>query len=101
VEKPTLVRRVLRWVGFLARTSNLLHNHPRFASERIGARTSLNARGILTRRGGVWHKSTVMNLLAGWGSGRRHASVPADVAAGANLVVGYGIAVLTQVAVFP
>ena len=23
----------------------------------------LNARGMLTRRGGRWHKSTVMNLL--------------------------------------
>jgi hypothetical protein len=24
----------------------------------------MNARGILTRRGGRWHKSTVTNLLA-------------------------------------
>ena len=40
----------------------------------------LNARGMLTRRGGRWHVSTVMNLLDRLGLGRRHAPVPPDVA---------------------
>jgi hypothetical protein len=31
-----------------------------------GMADEMNARGMLTRRGGGWHKSTVMNLLGGW-----------------------------------
>ena len=53
---------------------------------RAGGATSLgaiadelNARGMLTRRGGRWHKSTVMNLLDRLGAAA-HAPVPADVA---------------------
>ena len=35
-----------------------------FGHTSLGAiADELNARGILTRRGGRWHKSTVMNLL--------------------------------------
>jgi DNA invertase Pin-like site-specific DNA recombinase len=56
---------------------------------RAGGATSLraiaaelNARGMLTRRGGRWHVSTVMNLLDRLGCGRRHAPDPADVARG-------------------
>ena len=72
---------------------------------RAGGATSLRAiaaelndRGMLTRRGGRWHVSTVTNLLDGSG-GRRHAPVPADVAGrgGANVVVGLVVAVVTQI----
>jgi hypothetical protein len=39
----------------------------------------LNGRGLLTRRGGRWHVSTLINLLDRLGSGRWHEPVPADV----------------------
>jgi hypothetical protein len=55
---------------------------PVIADIRSGGGTSLraiagelNARGMLTRRGGRWHVSTVLNLLARLGS---RSGVPAD-----------------------
>ena len=47
------------YVGFTDR--------PAFSDARAIA-DELNARGLLTRRGGRWHKSTVINLLdrLGW-----------------------------------
>ena len=61
----------------------------------------LNARGMLTRRGGRWHVSTVMNLLDRLGGGA-DAAIPADVARrGGDERRGYGVAVVTQLLVFP
>ena len=78
---------------------------------RAGGATSLraiagelNARGMLTRRGGRWHVSTVTNLLDRLGLGRRHAPVPADVAGrggGQRRRSAIGVAVVTQLLVFP
>ena len=63
----------------------------------------LNARGMLTRRGGRWHVSTVTNLLdrLGSGGGMRQSRLMSLVEAIANVAVGYGLAVLTQMLVFP
>ncbi len=74
---------------------------------RAGGATSLraiaaelNARGMLTRRGGRWHVSTVMNLLERLGMREGHAPVPADVAGrgGGENTVGHYVAVLMQIA---
>ena len=52
----------------------------------------LNARGMLTRRGGRWHVSTVTNLLDRLGGRRRCAQsrMMSFVEAVANVAVGYG-----------
>ena len=78
---------------------------------RAGGATSLraiaaelNARGMLTRRGGRWHVSTVMNLLDRLGlqgGAMRQSRLMSLVEAVANVVVGYGVAVGTQILVFP
>ena len=78
---------------------------------RAGGATSLRAiaaelndRGMLTRRGGRWHVSTVMNLLDRLGlqgGGMRQSRLMSFVEAMANVVVGYGVAVLVQIVVFP
>ena len=54
---------------------------------RASGRTSLgaiadelNARGMLTRRGGRWHKSTVINLLGRLGQRRTGAAACANPA---------------------
>ena len=52
----------------------------------------LNARGMLTRRGGRWHKSTVMNLLDRLGQRDvRQSRLMSLVEATANVAVGYGL----------
>ena len=62
----------------------------------------LNARGMLTRRGGRWHVSTVMNLLDRLGeAAMRQSRLMSLVEAVTNVVVGYGVAVVTQMLVFP
>ena len=78
---------------------------------RAGGATSLraiagelNARGMLTRRGGRWHVSTVTNLLDRLGlreAAMRQSRLMSLVEAVANVVVGYGVAVGTQMLVFP
>ena len=80
------------------------------ADIRAGGATSLraiaaelNARGMLTRRGGRWHVSTVMNLLDRLGEQRcrKSSRLMSLVEAVTNVVVGYGVAVVTQLLVFP
>ena len=64
----------------------------------------LNGRGMLTRRGGRWHVSTVTNLLERLGlqgGGMRQSRLMSLIEALANVGVGYGVAVLAQIVVFP
>ena len=58
----------------------------------------LNARGMLTRRGGRWHVSTVTNLLdrLGLGGTMRQSRLMSLVEAMANVVVGFVVAVLLR-----
>ena len=64
----------------------------------------LNARGMLTRRGGRWHVSTVMNLLdrlGAAGGAMRQSRVMSLVEAVTNVAVGLIVAMATQIVVFP
>ena len=64
----------------------------------------LNARGMLTRRGGRWHVSTVMNLLdrlGALGGGMRQSRLMSLVEGVVYVVVGLLVAVATQLLVFP
>jgi len=88
-EKSKLRRTISKWASTTDQHARDLA--PVVADIRAGGATSLRAiaaemndRGMLTRRGGRWHVSTVMNCSTGSVCGRRHTAVPADVARGGN-----------------
>ena len=56
---------------------------------------------MLTRRGGRWHVSTVTNLLDRLGEAMPQSRLMSLVEAVTNVAVGYGVAVVTQLLVFP
>ena len=73
------------------------------ANSLRGIAAELNTRGMLTRRSGRWHVSTVTNLLDRLGTTEQHAPVPFDVACRGDKRTWWSVSLsrATQIVAFP